>query len=232
MPILPNYDWSAVTRQLLETGYALLPNALTPVDCAGLITGYEDESAFRKTINMAQHRFGLGEYKYFTYPLPSVVQELRTDLYPHLAPVANTYLAKLNLSARFPPALPAFLDYCAERGQTRPTPLLLRYGPGGYNALHQDLYGDVFFPFQVVVVLSELGRDFVGGEFVLVEQRPRMQSRAIVLTPNRGDAIVFTTNFRPVDGTRGAYRVSLKHGVSEVLSGQRHTLGIIFHDAK
>ncbi len=232
MPILPDYDWSAVTRRLLDTGYTLLPNVLSPADCARLITGYGDESAFRKTINMAQYRFGLGEYKYFDYLLPPVVQHLRADLYPHLAPVANTYLAKLNLSATFPPALPAFLDYCAERGQTRPTPLLLRYGPGGYNALHQDLYGEVFFPFQAVVMLNEPGLDFAGGEFVLVEQQPRMQSKAIVLTPNRGGAVIFTTNFRPVDGTRGAYRVSMKHGVSEVLSGQRHTLGIIFHDAK
>ena len=232
MLLLPDYDWSAVTRQLLETGYARLPNLLSPAVCADLIARYDDETQFRKTINMAQYRFGLGEYKYFSYPLPPVVDRLRTELYPHLAPVANTYLAKLNLPTRFPSTLSAFLTDCAEQGQTRPTPLLLRYGPGGYNALHQDLYGDVFFPFQAVVILNEPGRDFAGGEFVLVEQRPRMQSKAVVLTPNQGDSVIFTTNFRPVDGTRGAYRVSLKHGVSEVTSGRRHTLGIIFHNAK
>lgn len=232
MNLLPNYNWSLLTNQLLETGYALLPTVLSPAECAHLIGRYDDEPAFRKTISMAQHRFGLGEYKYFGYPLPTVVQQLRTDLYSQLAPVANEYLIKLNLPAPYPAQLPDFLSYCAEHGQTRPTPLLLRYGPGGYNALHQDLYGDVFFPFQAVVMLNEPDHDFTGGEFVLVEQRPRMQSKAIVLTPKRGDAVLFTTNFRPVDGTRGAYRVSMKHGVSEVLFGRRHTLGIIFHDAK
>lgn len=216
---------------LQQTGYALLPGLLSADDCADLIALYDRPEPFRKTIVMERFRFGRGEYKYFHYPLPEPVQHLRQTLYPALVPVANNWMAALRQPIRYPDTLTEFQALCAGRGQTKPTPLLLRYESGGYNALHQDLYGAVFFPFQVVVLLNEPGRDFTGGEFVLVEQRPRAQSKAIVLSPKQGDAVVFTTNFRPVEGSRGRYRVSMKHGVSEVLTGHRNTLGIIFHEA-
>ena len=209
----------------------MLPGLLSPDECADLIALYDQPEPFRKTIVMERFRFGRGEYKYFQYPLPASVQHLREMLYPALVPVANAWMVALKQPIRYPDTLAEFHALCAGQGQTKPTPLLLRYESGGYNALHQDLYGTVFFPFQVVVLLNEPGRDFTGGEFVLIEQRPRAQSKAIVLSPKQGNAVVFTTNSRPVEGSRGPYRVSMKHGVSEVLTGHRNTLGIIFHEA-
>lgn len=220
-----------IPETVKQTGYAVFPGLLSPDECANLIALYDAPEPFRKTIVMERFRFGRGEYKYFQYPLPDLVQHLRETLYPALVPVANAWMSDLNQPIRYPDTLTEFHALCAEQGQTKPTPLLLRYESGGYNALHQDLYGIVFFPFQVVVMLNKPGRDFTGGEFVLVEQRPRAQSKAIVLSPKQGDAVVFTTNFRPVPGSRGPYRVNMKHGVSEVLTGHRHTLGIIFHEA-
>lgn len=225
-------DWFAYLQQLDTEGYVLVPSVFDVDTCQRVIALYSDESFFRKTISMAQHQFGLGEYKYFQYPLPEPVQRLRSELYPLLVPVANEWMHRLNSPVRFPETHSELLARCAEAGQVRPTPLLLRYEPGGYNALHQDLYGEVYFPFQALVVLSEAGDDFTGGELVLVEQRPRAQSKAVVLTPRRGDLVIFTTQFRPVRGTRGHYRVTMKHGVSPVRSGLRYTLGVIFHDAR
>ncbi|MBC7893273.1 MAG: 2OG-Fe(II) oxygenase [Sphingobacteriaceae bacterium] len=225
-------DWSPYLQQLDTDGYILVPSLFDVETCQQLIASYSDNSFFRKTISMARHQFGLGEYKYFQYPLPDLVQRLRTDLYPLLVPVANEWMQRLGNPVRFPKTHPELLARCAEAGQLRPTPLLLRYEPGGYNALHQDLYGEVYFPFQALVVLSEAGEEFTGGELVLVEQRPRAHSKAVVLTPRRGDLVIFTTQFRPVRGTRGHYRVTMKHGVSPLRSGLRYTLGVIFHDAK
>jgi uncharacterized protein len=181
---------------------------------------------------MARYQFGIGEYKYFNYPLPSLVQTLRTEVYPHLAKVANRWMNVLNIKTLFPEKHEDLLKICHRNGQNRPTPLILKYTVGGYNTLHQDLYGDVWFPFQMVIFLNEPNQDFTGGEFVLIEQRPRMQSVAEVLSPKQGDMLIFTTNFRPVKGTKGYYRTNMRHGVSKVRSGIRHTLGIIFHDAK
>ncbi len=193
---------------------------------------YPDDSLFRSRIVMARHAFGRGEYKYFAYPLPALVGRLRRNLYPALARIANRWNMEMGIDVRYPAAHAAFLKRCHEAGQTRPTPLLLQYGAGDYNCLHQDLYGEHVFPLQVTGLLSEPGRDFEGGEFVLIEQRPRMQSRASVVPLCRGDAVVFPVHHRPVRGTRGIYRVNLRHGVSEIRRARRHTLGIIFHDAK
>jgi hypothetical protein len=192
---------------------------------------YDTDSLFRSHIQMARHGFGRGEYKYFSYPLPPMIESLRSRIYPHLAPVANRWNDLLDIPVQFPSEHAEFLARCHAAGQTRPTPLLLRYGPGDYNCLHQDVYGEHLFPLQVTVLLSSPADDFDGGEFVLVEQRPRMQSRPMVVPLRQGDAVIFAVNQRPVQGTRGAYRVTLRHGVSELHSGQRHTLGIIFHDA-
>jgi uncharacterized protein len=181
---------------------------------------------------MARYQFGLGEYKYFNYPLPNLVQQLRTEVYPHLAKVADHWMNVLNINNLFPKKHEELIEICHQNKQKKPTPLILKYGEGGYNTLHQDLYGDVWFPFQMVIFLNEPDRDFTGGEFVLIEQRPRMQSVAEVLSPKQGDILIFTTNFRPVKGTKGYYRTNMRHGVSKVRSGVRHTLGIIFHDAK
>ena len=212
-------------------GYAPIPNILSADECDELIDHYADETGYRKTIVMEHHGYGLGQYKYYSYPLPGVVQQLREAVYPNIAPIANKWMEVLNINKQFPATLNELTDLCHQHGQLRPTPLILKYNKGGYNAMHQDLYGEVYFPMQLVVCLSEPGEDFEGGEFVLVEQRPRMQSKAIVLNPKKGDVLLFTTNFRPVMGTRGYYRVNMKHGVSEVTLGGRHTLGIIFHDA-
>ncbi|MFN4178537.1 2OG-Fe(II) oxygenase [Phenylobacterium sp.] len=224
-------DWSRIEVELDAHGCALIPGLLDAGACAEIAGWYDRPELFRSTVVMARHGFGRGEYRYFRYDLPPRVQALRTDLYPPLAAVANRWNAAMGLPARFPAAHADFLARCHAAGQTRPTPLLLRYGAGDYNCLHQDLYGEHVFPLQVAVLLSEPGRDFEGGEFVLTEQRPRMQSRAEVAPLRQGDALVFAVHHRPVRGARGVYRVNLRHGVSRLRAGRRHTLGVIFHDA-
>lgn len=224
-------DWEGTGRELDARGCAILERLLTPAECEALARLYDVEQAFRSLVVMARHGFGRGEYKYFDHPLPATVSELRTALYPHLAPIANRWNTAMGIDVRYPDTHADFLARCHEAGQVRPTPLLLRYGVDDYNCLHQDLYGEHVFPLQVAVLLSEPGRDFTGGEFVLTEQRPRMQSRAEVVPLHQGDAVVFAVHHRPVQGTRGTYRVNLRHGVSRVRAGQRHTAGIIFHDA-
>ena len=219
-----------LAASLAEQGYAILPLLKPPV-CRELAALYDDDSRFRSRVIMQRHNFGRGEYKYFSNPLPKPVATLRATLYPPLAEIANAWRSALGEAGRFPPTLDAFLAECHAAGQTRPTPLLLRYGPDDYNCLHQDLYGALAFPLQLTVLLSDAGCDFTGGEFVLVEQRPRAQSRPIVVPLGIGDAVVFPVHHRPVQGTRGAYRVIMRHGVSRVVTGRRHTLGIIFHDA-
>lgn len=228
---LPDIDWPQVAQDLDTHGCAVIPRLLDATACDALGERYDAPAGFRSTVIMARHGFGRGEYRYFAYPLPSPVAELRAGLYPPLAEIANRWNAALDEPSHYPAAYAEFLARCHAAGQTRPTPLLLRYGPGDYNCLHQDLYGEHVFPLQVAVLLSEPGRDFEGGEFVLTEQRPRMQSRAEVVPLRQGDAVVFPVRYRPVQGTRGVYRVSLRHGVSRLRSGRRHTLGVIFHDA-
>ncbi len=225
-------DWPAIGDGLDARGCALTGPLLTAAECAALIAGYDDERLFRSRVDMARHGFGRGEYKYYAHPLPPLVAALRAALYPRLAATANRWAAALGLADGFPAEHADYLARCHDAGQTRPTPLLLRYGPGDYNCLHQDLYGALHFPLQVAVLLSRPEAEFTGGAFVLTEQRPRMQSRAEVLTPRQGEGVVFAVNQRPVRGARGSYRVTMRHGVSRVLSGQRHTLGIIFHDAQ
>ncbi len=224
-------DWSAARSELDAVGCTVLRQILTPEECQALAALYPDDKNFRSHIQMARHGFGKGEYKYFSYPLPNLVAELRGALYPHLAAVANAWNERMGIDTRYPAAHADYLKRCHAAGQTRPTPLLLQYGPGDYNCLHQDLYGELVFPLQATALLSEAGRDFIGGEFVLVEQRPRMQSRAEVVPLQRGDIVIFAVRERPVQGTKGIYRVKLRHGVSRVRSGRRHTTGIIFHDA-
>jgi len=224
--------WQKISAALDREGWAVLEGLLTPAECRSVAASYDDKDCFRSTVVMARHGFGRGEYRYFSYPLPPRVAQLREKLYPHLAPIANRWYETLKIETRFPPTHRAFLKRCHEAGQTRPTPLLLRYGPGDYNCLHQDLYGEHVFPLQVAILLSDPDQDFTGGEFVLTEQRPRMQSRAAVVPLKQGDGVVFAVNQRPVQGSRGAYRVVMRHGVSALRTGQRHTLGIIFHDAK
>ncbi|UDF33127.1 UNVERIFIED_ORG: 2OG-Fe(II) oxygenase (plasmid) [Roseateles sp. XES5] len=226
------YDWQGLAGELDGFGCAVLPGLLTPEECASLASLYPEQSHFRSHIVMARHGFGKGEYRYFRYPLPDLVGDLRTALYPRLAGVANHWNERMELDQRFPCTHAAFLQQCHAAGQTRPTPLLLQYGPGDFNCLHQDLYGDLAFPIQVAILLSEPGRDFTGGEFALTEQRPRMQSRVEVVPLRQGDAVAFAVHNRPVQGTKGNYRVNLRHGVSRVRSGMRHTVGIIFHDAR
>jgi hypothetical protein len=225
-------EWSQVTEDLDAHGNAVVNRLLSPAECAGLIALYPHDELFRSRVVMARHGFGRGEYKYFAYPLPALVAELRTAIYPRLVPIANRWNAMMSISVRYPDRHGAFLDRCRKAGQDNPTPLLLRYGVGDFNCLHQDLYGEHAFPLQVTVLLSEPGRDFTGGEFVMAEQRPRMQSRPEVVPLRLGDAVIFAVNQRPVQGSRGGYRVRLKHGVSRVRSGRRHTAGIIFHDAR
>ena len=227
---LPAIDWSRAAADLAAIGYATM-RLLDPATCRTLAALYDDETRFRSRVVMQQHSFGRGEYKYLSYPLPEPVGALRAMLYPHLAAIANAWRGTLGEDGRFPMTLDAFLDQCHAAGQTRPTPLLLRYGPGDYNCLHQDLYGPLVFPLQLTLLLSAPGTDFAGGEFVLVEQRPRAQSRAEVVPLAQGDAVIFPVHNRPAQGTRGPYRLTMRHGVSRVLSGRRHTLGIIFHDA-
>ena len=226
------YDWQSLAGELDDYGCAVLPSLLAPGECRSIAALYPDESHFRSHVNMARHGFGKGEYRYFKYPLPDLPQALRTALYPRLAAVANEWNRRLGIDERYPEGHASFLSRCHEAGQTRPTPLLLRYVAGDFNCLHQDLYGDLAFPIQVAILLSAPGKDFSGGEFVLTEQRPRMQSRAEVVPLQQGDAVAFAVHNRPVQGSKGSYRVNLRHGVSRVRSGMRHTLGIIFHDAK
>ncbi|MCX2721389.1 2OG-Fe(II) oxygenase [Roseibium salinum] len=223
-------DWPAITERLDSTGWALIRGLVPGQASDDIAAGYDREDLFRNRIVMRRHGFGSGEYKYFCYPLPAMVQSLRSELYRHLQPVANAWNARLKSPVRYPPNHEDFLARCHAAGQTRPTPLLLRYGPGDYNCLHQDLYGENVFPIQVAILLSDPGKEFEGGEFVLTEQRPRAQSRAIVAPLAKGDGIAFAVSHRPVRGTRGDYRVNLRHGVSEVRTGRRHTLGVIFHD--
>ncbi len=224
-------DWTAAAAALDAAGWAVLPGLLPAAACDAAVAFYSEASLFRSHVQMARHGFGRGEYRYFAYPLPPLVAELRDSLYPRLAPVANHWNERMGRDTRFPAAHDDYLARCHAAGQTRPTPLLLQYGPGDYNCLHRDLYGAEVFPLQVAVLLSAPGADFTGGEFVLTEQRPRMQSRAAVVPLNKGDAVIFAVNERPVAGSRGDYRVAMRHGVSELRCGQRHTLGIIFHDA-
>ncbi len=224
-------DWPRLTGELDADGAAVIDGLLTPQECHALAARYPDDAQFRSRVVMARHNFGRGEYKYFAYPLPPPIAELRAALYPALAPIANRWYTDLGLDVRFPDDHAGFLARCHAAGQTRPTPLLLRYEPGDYNCLHQDLYGEHVFPLQVAILLSEPGRDFTGGELVITEQRPRAQSRPLVVPLRRGDAVVFAVHHRPVQGTRGPYRVQLRHGVSRIRSGERYTTGIIFHDA-
>jgi hypothetical protein len=225
-------DWGAVTAGLNSQGSAVVERLLEPAQCRSLVALYPKDNLFRSRVVMARHGFGRGEYKYFSYPLPDLVAQLRATLYPHLAPIANRWNESLDIAVRFPTQHAEFLERCAQAGQTRPTPLMLQYAAGDYNCLHQDLYGEHVFPLQVAVLLSQPGEEFTGGEFVLTEQRPRMQSRAEVVPLRQGDAVIFAVHHRPMKGVRGMYRVNLRHGVSRVRSGHRHTLGVIFHDAK
>jgi hypothetical protein len=224
-------DWEAAATALDARGWAVLPGLLGAGECDALAARYDAEAGFRSRVTMARHGFGRGEYRYFAYPLPEPVGALRTALYPRLAPLANRWHARMGIDVRFPEEHAEFLARCHAAGQARPTPLLLNYGPGDHNCLHQDLYGEHVFPLQLAVLLSAPGADFSGGEFVLTEQRPRMQSRAAVVPLGKGDAVVFAVNARPVKGSRGDYRVTMRHGVSEVRTGQRRVLGLIFHDA-
>ncbi|MFN8349658.1 MAG: 2OG-Fe(II) oxygenase [Spirosomataceae bacterium] len=224
-------DWPNLSASMHQKGYALVPRLLTNEECCELIENYENTALYRKKVVMERHRFGLGEYQYFKYPLPPLLQSIREKMYPFLSEIANTWMNVLKIKTDFPSRFSDFQDQCHAQDQTKPTVLILKYGSGGHNTLHQDLYGEVFFPIQVVLFLNEPEEDYTGGEFVLTQQTPRAQSKAIVLTPQKGDMLLFTTSFRPVKGSKGYYRVQMKHGVSEVLSGNRYTLGIIFHDA-
>ena len=228
---MTSIDWSAAAEALDAHGCAIVPKLLSQNQCGAAQALWNDEARFRSRVHMARHGFGQGEYRYFTYPLPEAVAALREQLYPPLAGIANRWAERLGLARRFPASHTAFLQECHAAGQVRPTPLILRYQPGDWNALHQDVYGEHVFPLQVAIRLSEPGRDFEGGEFVLTEQRPRMQSRPEVVPLAQGDAVVFPVRERPVKGSRGDYRVQMRHGVSRLRAGRRFTLGIIFHDA-
>jgi hypothetical protein len=227
----PVFDWPQIESDLDAHGCALVRSVLSPEECTKLAQAYDNPALFRSRVVMERHGFGRGEYQYFRYPLPDLIAELRAQMYPPLARIANRWYEAMDLAPRFPARHEDFLHRCHEAGQTRPTPLLLQYGTGDYNCLHQDLYGDHVFPLQAAFLLSQPGRDFEGGEFVLTEQRPRMQSRAEVVPLGQGDCVMFPVFHRPVNGTRGIYRVNMRHGVSRLRSGHRHTLGIIFHDA-
>lgn len=226
------FDWTALASELDGHGCAVIPNLLTTEECAELAALYNQEEHFRSHVVMARHGFGRGEYRYFSYPLPNLLDSLRSALYPRLAEVANGWNGRMGFGQSYPPEHQDYLDLCHRAGQTRPTPLLLQYREGDFNCLHQDLYGDLAFPIQVAILLSQPGRDFTGGEFVLTEQRPRMQSRVEVVPLRQGDAVAFAVHNRPVRGTKGDYRVNLRHGVSRIRGGLRHTVGIIFHDAR
>jgi hypothetical protein len=224
-------DWQAIRKELHANGFAVVKQVLNKEECDDLIAEYDADNTYRKTINMARYRFGLGEYKYFQYPLPTLISKMREKVYAEIAPVANQWMQELTIEKKFPATHRAMKNLCHEHGQEKPTVLILKYGTDGFNTLHQDLYGEIYFPMQMVFMLDQTGKDYTGGEFVITEQIPRAQSKANVLKPDRGDMIIFTTNFRPVKGSRGYYRVNMKHGVSPVHSGNRHSLGVIFHDA-
>ena len=228
---LVSVDWEEIARDLDARGSAVIERVLSPAHCRSTAALYEADERFRSKVVMERHGFGRGEYKYFNYPLPPLVADLRTSLYPPLAAIANRWNAARGIDVRYPAAHPAFLERCHAAGQTKPTPLMLRYGAGDYNCLHQDLYGEHVFPLQATILLSDPDGDFTGGEFVLTEQRPRMQSRPEVVPLHQGDAVIFAVQHRPVQGSRGVYRVNMRHGVSRVRRGHRQTLGIIFHDA-
>jgi len=225
-------DWRRISQELDNQGSVVLERLVSADECRALAAMYLEDQFFRSSVVMGRHGFGRGEYKYFNYPLPGVIAELRTGLYPRLVPVANRWNALMGIEIRYPEKHTEFIRRCHDAGQVRPTPLLLQYGEGDYNCLHQDIYGEHVFPIQVAILLSEPSRDFTGGEFVLTEQRPRMQSLPEVVPLRQGDAVAFAVHHRPIKGTRGFYRVNLRHGVSRLRSGCRHTLGIIFHDAK
>ena len=229
---IDNLNWADITAGMDARGYTVVKNVLTADECAALANQYIDDELYRKTVVMERHHYGRGEYKYFKYPLPSVIQQLREHVYPHLAPIANNWMEQLNKPARFADTLAELLQHCHQHEQLRPTPLILQYAEGGYNAMHQDLYGEVFFPIQSVFMLDEPGVDYEGGEFILLEQKPREQSRAMVLKPGKGDMILFTTSYRPAKGGKGYHRVNMKHGIAEITRGNRRSMGIIFHDAK
>lgn len=224
-------DWTKVAADLDAQGWAIIPQLISSAEADAIAGLYQSPDGFRSRVIMARHGFGLGEYRYFSYPLPSLLQSIRTTAYPHLAPIANRWHERMSRTERFPDEHAAFLERCREAGQSRPTPLLLEYGPGDYNCLHRDLYGEHVFPIQMAILLNQPGDDFTGGEFVMTEQRPRMQTRPMVLPLRKGDAAVFAVNSRPMKGVRGDYQVKLSHGVSKLYSGKRHTVGIIFHDA-
>lgn len=224
-------DWQGITESMNRNGYALLRNLLSDREADEQKELYKKQEIYRKTVVMARYRFGMGEYKYFNYPLPDIIQTIRKNIYHHLVPIANAWFKALKINHEFPESHAGLLQQCHKAGQEKATVLILKYGEGGFNTLHQDLYGDVYFPIQLVLLLNDPEQDFTGGEFVLTQQVPRAQSKAIVLKPGKGDALIFTTNFKPEQGTKGYYRVNMKHGVSEIHSGERHSLGIIFHDA-
>jgi hypothetical protein len=226
------FDWDRVSQDLDAQGSAVIEGLLSPDECQALAGLYPKDDIFRSRVVMARHGFGRGEYKYFSYPLPDLIADLRTAVYPDLVPIANRWNKAMGIDVRYPEKHADFIERCHLAGQVRPTPLLLQYGADDYNCLHQDLYGEHVFPLQLAILLSEPNKDFTGGEFVMTEQRPRMQSRPIVVPLRQGDGVVFAVNTRPVQGTRGVYRVNLRHGVSRVRSGNRHTVGIIFHDAE
>jgi uncharacterized protein len=228
---IADVDLQTVTKEMNKKGYALVSRFLPSEHCNEFISKYNNSNLYRKTIAMERYRFGLGEYKYFRYPLPDLIQTIRTAIYPKLAPIANSWMNMLNLQRHFPETFDDLQRLCHNHNQTKPTVLILKYGKGGHNTLHQDLYGEIFFPFQLVFFLNEPEVDYTGGEFVLTEQIPRAQSKAIVLKPHKGDMLIITTNFRPVKGSKGYFRAQMRHGVSEVHDGQRHVLGIIFHDS-
>jgi hypothetical protein len=224
-------NWQVVTEQMNEKGYALVSGFLESHSCDEIISKYNNSDLYRKTIIMERHRFGLGEYKYFKYPLPELIQTIRTGIYTKLAPIANGWMKMSNIQRQFSSKFDDLQKLCHDYNQTKPTVLILKYGKGGHNTLHQDLYGEIFFPFQLVLFLNEPDTDYTGGEFVLTEQIPRAQSKAIVLKPGKGALLIITTNFRPIKGSKGYFRAQMRHGVSEVHDGQRYVLGIIFHDS-
>jgi hypothetical protein len=224
-------DWCKIATDLNNVGYSRISNLLTIDECQHIQSYYDDEKLYRSTINMQRYRFGKGEYKYFSYPLPLVIQSLRETMYEPLALIANGWMNDLKIDVAYPRDHKSFISQCHAKGQMRPTPLILKYETGGFNTLHQDLYGEIYFPFQVVIVLTQKGIDHEGGELVFVEQLPRAQSKAEVISPDQGEAIIFTTNFRPAKGSKGFYRAKMKHGVSPLKSGRRFAMGIIFHDA-